>query len=92
MSRRTSFVVVLVALFAATLAIGRPAIHAQTPPAGDHTAHLKAWDTHKAMAQSSPYKAMNCRFGAASQPQARCVKGRLEGTPDRAYVNASRSA
>src|SRR5262245_16612607 len=25
----------------------------------DHTAHLKAWDAHKAMTQTSPYRSMN---------------------------------
>jgi hypothetical protein len=37
----------------------------QTPQrdaAGDHTAHLKAWDTHKAMTQSSPYRTMNWSY------------------------------
>ncbi len=32
-------------------------------PAGtDHTAHLKAWDAHKTLAQSSPYSAMNWSY------------------------------
>lgn len=63
MTRRTSFAVALVALSTAALAM-LPAIKidAQTPPAGDHTAHLKAWDVHKAMAQASPYKAMNWSY------------------------------
>ncbi len=62
MSRRTSFPVILVAVFAAALAIGLPTIGAQAPAAGDHTAHLKAWDAHKALAQSSPYKAMSWSY------------------------------
>jgi photosystem II stability/assembly factor-like uncharacterized protein len=35
---------------------------AQTQAGGDHAAHLKAWDTHEAMTQSSPYKAMNWSY------------------------------
>jgi len=52
-------------LAAALTAIGLVWTIGQTasPPAGaDHTAHLKAWDTHKAMAQSSPYRAMNWSY------------------------------
>ena len=63
MSRRTSLHVAGVALSAAALLwLGLSAIGAQAPSAGDHTAHLKAWDAHKAMAQSSPYKAMNWSY------------------------------
>ena len=33
------------------------------PPAGtDHTAHLQAWDAHKAMTQSSPYRSLNWSY------------------------------
>ena len=32
---------------------------AQSRAGTDHTAHLKAWDAHQAMAQSSPYRSMN---------------------------------
>jgi photosystem II stability/assembly factor-like uncharacterized protein len=33
------------------------------PPAGtDHTAHLRAWDAHTAMTQSSPYRSMNWSY------------------------------
>jgi photosystem II stability/assembly factor-like uncharacterized protein len=33
------------------------------PPAGtDHTAHLKAWDAHKALAQSSRFRSMNWSY------------------------------
>jgi photosystem II stability/assembly factor-like uncharacterized protein len=32
---------------------------AQVAAGTDHTAHLKAWDAHKAMARSSPYRAAN---------------------------------
>ena len=35
---------------------------AQTQAGGDHAAHLKAWDTHVAMTESSPYKAMNWSY------------------------------
>ena len=31
-------------------------------PGSDHTAHLKAWDAHKALAQASPYKSMNWSY------------------------------
>ena len=62
MSRRTAGSVTLVALFAAALLVGFPPIGAQAPPDGDHTAHLKAWDAHKAMVQSSPYRTMNWSF------------------------------
>src|SRR4029077_18312543 len=47
---------------AAALLLSLSAIGAQAPPAGDHTAHLKAWDAHKTLAQSSPYKAMNWSY------------------------------
>jgi photosystem II stability/assembly factor-like uncharacterized protein len=63
MNRRTSGQVALVALFAAALLVGFSPIGAQAPPQGaDHTAHLKAWDTHKAMTQSSPYRSMNWSY------------------------------
>ena len=62
MSRRTSLPVTLVALSAAALWLGLSPIGAQAPPAGDHPAHLKAWDTHLAMTQSSPYRAMNWSY------------------------------
>src|SRR4029079_2358030 len=35
---------------------------AQSRAGTDHTAHLKAWDAHKAMAQSSPYRSMNWSY------------------------------
>ena len=37
-------------------------IVAQSPADGDHAAHLKAWDTHKAMTSSSPYRTMSWSF------------------------------
>jgi photosystem II stability/assembly factor-like uncharacterized protein len=59
----------LVALSATALLFGLSSIGfdlspvaAQSPTAGDHTAHLKAWDAHKNMTQSSPYRAMNWSF------------------------------
>ena len=63
MNRRASRLVALVALSAAAVGVlGFSATDAQAPQAGDHTAHLKAWDAHKALAQSSPYKAMNWSY------------------------------
>ena len=62
MNRRASLRVALVALSAAALWLGFAPIGAQAPPDGDHAAHLKAWDAHKAMTQSSPYRAMNWSF------------------------------
>jgi photosystem II stability/assembly factor-like uncharacterized protein len=44
---------------AAALLLGLTATGAQAPSAGDHTAHLEAWDAHKGMTQSSPYQTMN---------------------------------
>ncbi|HEX6323144.1 MAG TPA: hypothetical protein VFZ36_05410 [Vicinamibacterales bacterium] len=35
---------------------------AQTPAAGDHAAHLKAWDAHKAMTARSPYRSMTWSY------------------------------
>jgi photosystem II stability/assembly factor-like uncharacterized protein len=54
--------VTLVALSGAALVLGLSPLGAQTPSAGDHTAHLKAWDAHKAMTQSSPYRTMNWSY------------------------------
>jgi len=62
MSSRTSLHVTLVALSASALVLGLSAVGAQAPSAGDHTAHLKAWDTHKAMTQSSPYRTLNWSY------------------------------
>lgn len=55
----TLAVVVAVALFA-----GLSSLSAQQAPAagGDHAAHLKAWDAHEALAQSSPYRTMNWSY------------------------------
>jgi photosystem II stability/assembly factor-like uncharacterized protein len=61
MNSRISLHVTVVALSATALLLGLP-IGAQAPGAGDHTAHLKAWDTHKAMVQSSPYRSMNWSY------------------------------
>ena len=35
---------------------------AQAPGGGDHAAHLKAWDAHAALAQSSPYRSMDWSY------------------------------
>ena len=52
----------LVAASAAALLLGLTANGAQAPADGNHTAHLKAWDAHEAMAQSSPYRTMNWSY------------------------------
>ena len=52
----------LAVLYAAALFAGLSSLSAQAPAGGDHAAHLKAWDTHEAMAQSSPYRAMNWSY------------------------------
>jgi photosystem II stability/assembly factor-like uncharacterized protein len=62
MTNRASLRHALVALPAAALLLGLSTTGAQAPPAGDHTAHLKAWDAHKVLAQSSPYRSMNWSF------------------------------
>ncbi len=62
MTRRTSLPVAILALSVAALAMNLPINGAQAPSSGDHAAHLKAWDTHKAMAQSSPHRAMNWSY------------------------------
>jgi photosystem II stability/assembly factor-like uncharacterized protein len=62
MNRRTPLYFTLVALFAAAPWLGLAPIGAQAPAGGDHTAHLKAWDTHKTLAQSSPYRSMNWSY------------------------------
>ena len=59
MTSRASLSVAVVALSVSALVFGLSPIGAQAPSAGDHAAHLKAWDAHKALAQSSPYRAMN---------------------------------
>ena len=59
MTSRRLFPLPLFALSAAALIVGFSALGAQAPSGEDHTAHLKAWDAHKAMTESSPYKSMN---------------------------------
>jgi photosystem II stability/assembly factor-like uncharacterized protein len=61
MSRRITLPVIFLASTVA-LFFGFSGIAAQAPPDGDHAAHLKAWNTHKAMTQSSPYRSMNWSF------------------------------
>src|SRR5262245_11085417 len=60
MSRRT--LLMFAVLSAVALLLTLSPIRAQAPAGSDHTAHLKAWDAHKALAQSSPYKAMNWSY------------------------------
>jgi photosystem II stability/assembly factor-like uncharacterized protein len=62
MRSRSPLGVPLFAASAAALVIGLSPIGAQAPAGGDHSAHLKAWDTHKAMTQSSPYRSMNWSY------------------------------
>jgi photosystem II stability/assembly factor-like uncharacterized protein len=62
MNRRASRHLVLVVLSAAVLVLGFQATGAQAPPDGDHAAHLRSWDAHKALAQASPYRTMNWSF------------------------------
>ncbi|HYN08685.1 MAG TPA: hypothetical protein VES67_14985 [Vicinamibacterales bacterium] len=57
---------ILAALAIGVAAGAAPALQTPSPreaaSAGDPTAHLKAWDTHKAMTQSSPYRTMNWSY------------------------------
>jgi photosystem II stability/assembly factor-like uncharacterized protein len=53
---------ILAALALGVAAGAAPALQTPSSSAGDHTAHLKAWDTHKAMTQSSPYRTMSWSF------------------------------
>lgn len=62
MTSRRLFPLPLFALSAAALIVGFSALGAQAPSGEDHTAHLKAWDAHKAMTESSPYKSMNWSY------------------------------
>jgi photosystem II stability/assembly factor-like uncharacterized protein len=62
MTRRASLRGALLALSVAALLMYFSPLGAQAPAGSDHTAHLKAWDAHKALAQSSPYKAMNWSY------------------------------
>lgn len=62
MRRHTSLLLAVVAISAGALGLGFRPLGAQAPSTGDHAAHLKAWDAHKAMTQSSPYRAMNWSF------------------------------
>jgi photosystem II stability/assembly factor-like uncharacterized protein len=62
MTRRPSVRLSLIAGPAVALLLGFSATRAQAPKDGDHAAHLKAWDAHKAMTQSSPYRAMTWQF------------------------------
>jgi hypothetical protein len=90
MLRRSSLHVSLIALSAAALMLGLPPIGAQTPSAGDHAAHLKTWDAHKAMAQSSPYKAMNWSYMGPTNISGRTtdVVAADHGTSRRLYAGS----
>lgn len=63
MARRSPLRFTLAALLCAALFAGFSSLSAQQAPAdGSHAAHLKAWDAHKALAESSPFKAMNWSY------------------------------
>lgn len=62
MTSRRSFPVTLFALSGAALVLSFSAIGAQAPSGEDHAAHLKAWDAHETMTESSPYKSMNWSY------------------------------
>ncbi|HKW03366.1 MAG TPA: hypothetical protein VJN96_26310 [Vicinamibacterales bacterium] len=62
MNRRATLRLTFAALSAALLLVTYYPVGAQAPAGSDHTAHLKAWDVHKAMAAASPYKAMNWSY------------------------------
>jgi photosystem II stability/assembly factor-like uncharacterized protein len=62
MTKRRSLLVPLGAAAACALWVGLSPIGAQAPAAGDHSAHLKAWEAHESMAQSSPYRATNWSY------------------------------
>ena len=77
-------------LAAAVTAVALTWTFAQTaPPAGtDHTAHLKAWDVHKAMAQASPYRTMNWSYIGPTNVAGRTVDVAVadHGTSRRLYA------
>lgn len=62
MTRRIALTAAFAGLFVAAFGLSFRPIGAQANQDGSHAAHLKAWDTHKAMTQSSPYKAMNWMY------------------------------
>jgi len=59
---RISRHLLLVVLSAAVLLLSLAVPRAQAPAASEHAAHLAAWNTHKVMAQSSPYRTMNWSY------------------------------
>src|SRR6185503_2346734 len=89
MNRRASFVTTI-GLSVAVLLLAFTAIGAQTPPAGDHTAHLKAWDAHKAMAQASPYRTMNWSYTGLTNISGRVTDVAVSdhGTARRLYAGS----
>ena len=93
MTSRRSLQVTLGALFTAGLLLGLSSgggIGAQQAPAGDHTAHLKAWDAHKALAQASPYRAMNWTYIGPTNISGRVVDVAAadHGTSRRLYAGS----
>ena len=62
MSRRATLHLTFAALSAAALLLTFSVVGAQAPSGSDHTAHLKAWDAHNALAASSPYRSMNWSY------------------------------
>jgi photosystem II stability/assembly factor-like uncharacterized protein len=62
MTSRRSYPATLFALSGAALVLGFSAIGAQAPSGEDHAAHLKAWDAHETMTESSPYKSMHWSY------------------------------
>ncbi len=60
--RRRIALLVIVLSSAAAVAFNLPGTAAETQADGDHAAHLKAWSSHKALAQSSPHRNLNWSF------------------------------
>ncbi|NQW03272.1 MAG: hypothetical protein HQ485_04530 [Acidobacteria bacterium] len=62
MRHHTARYLSLIAVSAAVLILSLAVSGAQAPADGDHAAHLRAWDAHEAMTQSSPYRTMNWSY------------------------------
>src|SRR6185437_9681641 len=60
----------------------------QSSAGADHTAHLKAWDAHKTMTQSSPYRSMNWTYVGPTNVSGRTadVAAADHGTSRRLYA------
>src|SRR5262245_45617087 len=82
--------VTLVAVSTAALWLSLSSIGAQAPAGGDHAAHLKAWDAHKAMTQSSPYRTMNWSYVGPTQISGRIADVAVadRGTSRRLYAGS----